>query len=92
MAKNLTPQVFNRLPTCDQYAILEDEGVYLSVSRTEGPYQIALFSLLNFHTEVWLHMETDELFKAHAFSSYTDLDPFLIAIDLTSIYLLLHAR
>jgi hypothetical protein len=86
---SLTEAEFNRLSTCEQFALLEDEGIYLSVSRVQTIYKIALFSLYGYYVEVWLNRKTDKLVKAFAFSSYSRLDPFLEGINLTSLYSLI---
>jgi hypothetical protein len=80
-----TVQAFNRLKNTEKYAILEDNGIYLEVYRTEGPFKIALFALPWCYCEVWLNQSTDQLLKAIAFSSYKKLDLFLDSININEL-------
>lgn len=52
----------------------------------QGNYKIALFELSGYYVEVWLNQVTDKLLKTVAFDHYEKLDPFLNAVDITSIY------
>ena len=81
---------FNALTTSDKYTILEENGIYLDLHRLQGAYKIALFELNGYYVEVWLNRVADLLYKAEAFNEYERLDPYLLAIDLSSIHNLLY--
>jgi hypothetical protein len=71
---------FNQLSEPEKYALLEDFGVYLEVSRLQGHYQVALYALFGYYVEVWFDQARDQLVNASAFCDDTKLDSYLSAI------------
>lgn len=86
MQSNYTVLQFNRLQESQRYDLLENYGTYLETDRYETGYKVALFHLFQYYVEVWLHEKTGALYKAHAFSSYEKLDPFLDNININDIH------
>lgn len=85
----LSPRQFNTLTKEERFAIIEDYGTYLNLSRKDDDLKVCLFAVYNYHIEVYYNEPKDHIVAAIAFDDYRRLDEYVEQIDLTEVYAVL---
>lgn len=80
--EELTFDEFQLLDELTKTWYVENNGVYLEVSRFQDECKIALFSVGPFYVEVWYHIEREKLIRLKAFKDYKKLDEYIDNIDI----------
>jgi hypothetical protein len=89
----VSPDEFNKLRPGQKCFLLKQYGTYLDASYQSGKCQVMLFWLpcasSGFYVAVELYRKIDQVRKCTAFTDYEKLDPFLTAMAVDQLYVLL---
>jgi hypothetical protein len=77
----MTCTFFDRLSEAKQTDLIWEDGVFLA-RRTQGFYNVLLFQIEGFYTEVFYHSHFNVIIKIESFNDTERLAPYLEAIDL----------
>jgi hypothetical protein len=81
----MTCSNFDQLSEACQTDVIWEDGVYLS-RRGEGYYNILLFQIEGFYTEVWYHAHFNVIIKIESFSDTDRLEPYLNDIPVSPLF------
>lgn len=81
----MTSTYFDQLTEARQTDVIWEEGVFLD-RRKDGFYNILLFQLDEFYTEIYYHAHFNVIIKIVSFSDTDLLAPYLDKIKLQSLF------
>ena len=81
----MTCTFFDQLSEAKQTDVIWETGVLLD-RRTESFYNILLFQIEGFYTEVWYHSHFNVIIKIESFSDTDRLEPYLKSLSLDSLF------
>lgn len=80
----ITLYQFNSLSFAEKGRVVIDKGEFIAC-RKEDRFSIALYQLESFYVEVYYHPALNEIQRFRAFSSTSQLEPYLSKIDIESV-------
>jgi hypothetical protein len=78
----MTLYQFNELDETEQIEAVWEYGVYLA-GRQNREHKLILYQIDAFYAEIWYHAEDNDIRKLRAFSSTSQLEPYLKNMDIT---------
>ena len=81
----MTSSYFDQLNEATQTDVIWENGVYLD-RRKEGFYNVLLFQLGDFYTEIFYHAHFNVIIKIRSFSDTDLLAPYLDKIKLHGLF------
>lgn len=81
----MTCLYFDQLSEARQTDVIWETGVFLD-RRTEGFYNVLLFQIEGFYTEVYYHSHFNVIIKIESFSDTARLDAYLNAIHIPDFF------
>ncbi len=76
---------FKSLDISKQADALLKRGVYL-INRLESGYEVMLYEIEGFYTEVWINKENHKAERIGSFLGTEPLQPYLKNIDITGLF------
>lgn len=77
----MTCSYFDQLSEAAQTNVIWEDGILLD-RRTDGFYNVLLFQIEGFYTEVWYHSHFNVIIKIESFHDTERLAPYLEEIEL----------
>lgn len=81
----MTCLTFDQLSEARQTDLIWEAGVFLS-RRTEGFYNVLLFQIDGFYTEVYYHSHFNVIIKIESFSDTDRLDAYLQSLHIPEFF------
>ncbi len=81
----MTTTYFEQLTEAEQTDAIWENGVFL-YRRTESFYNILLFQVENFYTEIYYHSHFNVIIKIRSFSDTDLLMPYLDKLNIQSLF------
>jgi hypothetical protein len=81
----MTSSYFDQLTESRQTDVIWESGVYLD-RRKEGFYNVLLFQVDDFYTEIYYHSHFNVIIRIVSFSDTDHLAPYLDKINLHSLF------
>jgi hypothetical protein len=81
----MTCSYFDQLSEAHQTDVIWETGVFLG-RRSEGYYNVLLFQIDGFYTEVWYHAHFNVIIRIESFSDTDRLEPYLDTIRIPSFF------
>jgi hypothetical protein len=82
---NMTCSIFDQLSEAKQTDVIWENGTFLD-RRSEGFYNVLLFQIDDFYTEVYYHSHFNVIIKIESFSDTDRLEPYLDHITLPPLF------
>jgi hypothetical protein len=81
----MTSSYFEQLTEARQTDVIWESGTFLA-RRTEGFYNILLFQIDEFYTEVWYHSHFNVIIKILSFTDTDRLEPYLEKVSIAGLF------
>jgi hypothetical protein len=81
----MTCSIFDQLSEARQTDVIWEDGTFLD-RRSEGFYNVLLFQIDDFYTEVYYHAHFNVIIKIESFSDTDRLEPYLDHIKLPELF------
>jgi hypothetical protein len=81
----MTCSIFDQLSEARQTDVIWEDGIFLE-RRSEGFYNVLLFQIDDFYTEVFYHSHFNVIIKIESFSDTDRLAPYLDHIKLPDLF------
>ncbi len=81
----MTCSIFDQLSEAAQTDVIWETGTFLD-RRSEAYYNVLLFQIDDFYTEVWYHAHFNVIIKIESFGDTDRLAPYLAKIELSSLF------